>query len=73
MGKEARMSRKLLDLPCTLVRETDKAVLVSTDANDEVWVPKSLCEVTKDDPDEDPPCKATITIKQHWAIEKELI
>ena len=67
------MSGKVLDLPCTLDRETDKAVLVSTDANDEVWVPKSLCEVTKDDPEEDPPCKATIAIKEHWAIEKELI
>ena len=67
------MSRKLIDIPCTLEHETAKAVKVSTDVTADVWVPKSLCEVTKDDPNDDMPCKGVITLSESWAIEKELV
>jgi hypothetical protein len=68
------MSSKNIDLDCTIVRETEKAVLLTTDVAVEVWVPKSWCDaIEKDDPDEDPPCQATISIWESRAIEKELI
>jgi hypothetical protein len=49
-------------------------VLLTTDVTSEVWVPKSLCdEIEKDDPDDDPPCKATVKLRESVAINKELI
>lgn len=67
------MSRKLIDIDCTLERETPKAVLVSTDVTAEVWVPKSLCEIEKRNPRAEMPCAGTITLSESMAIEKELV
>ncbi len=67
------MSRRLIDINCTLERETEKAVKITTDVTADVWVPKSICEFAKDDPDADMPCKGTITLYGHIAIDKELV
>jgi len=43
------MPRKLIEIDCTLERETEKAVKVTTDVKADVWVPKTLCGFEKDD------------------------
>ena len=35
------MSKELFTLDCSIVRETDNAILVRTDEGDEVWLPLS--------------------------------
>ena len=67
------MSKKLLNLNCTIVHETEKAVLVTADIGEDVWIPKSLCEIEKKRPNDQPPCAATITIAENVAISKGLI
>ena len=67
------MSRKLVDLDVTLIRDTPKAVLVQSDVSGEVWGPKSLCEYAKSDPNALMPCAGTITLSEGVAYEKELI
>ena len=67
------MARRLIDVNCTLEHETEKAVKVSTEVTADVWVPKSLCEIAKDNPNEDMPCQGTITLYEHVAVDKELV
>ena len=67
------MSRKLVDLDVTLVRDTPKAVLVQSDVSGEVWVPKSLCQYEKNDPNALMPCAGTITLSEGIAHQKELL
>ena len=67
------MSRKLVDIDVTLIRDTPKAVLVQSDVSGEVWVPKSLCQYEKNDPNALMPCSGTITLSEGIAYEKELI
>ena len=67
------MSRdKLVDVPVRVLRQTEKAWLVESSRGDEVWVPKSVCELDADTPRSDLPCDGTITLPERWAIEKEL-
>jgi hypothetical protein len=67
------MSRKLIDIECTLVRQTERAVLVTTDVTAEVWVPKSLCRIEKKRDYDEMPCEGTITLSESYAVEKELV
>lgn len=67
------MKKQLLDLDCTLVHETEKAVLVAAEIGEDVWIPKSLCEIEKRNPNAVPPCDAIITISASLAISKGLV
>ncbi len=67
------MSRRLSDINCTLEHETEKAVKITSDVTPDVWVPKSICEFAKDDPDVDMPCPGTITLREDLAVDKELV
>lgn len=67
------MSRKMIDIDCTLERETEKAVLVTTDVTAEVWVPKSLCKIEKKHEHHQMPCEGTITLPESLAIDKGLV
>lgn len=67
------MGRQLIDIECTLVRETPKAVLVTTDVTSEVWVPKSLCEIAKRNERDEMPCEGVITLSESYAVDKELV
>ena len=67
------MSRKLIDIECTLVRQTERAVLVTTEVTADVWVPKSLCQIEKKRDYDEMPCAGTITLSERIAIEKELV
>ena len=67
------MSRKLIDIDCTLERETPKAVLVTTELTADVWVPKSLCQIEKKRDYDEMPCAGTITLSESYAIEKEMV
>ncbi len=67
------MSHRMIDINCTLEHETEKAVKITTDVTADVWVPKSICEFAKDDPDVDMPCPGTITLREDLAVDKELV
>lgn len=65
------MKSDLVDLEVMLMRETEKAILVSLDgnANKAVWLPRSQCET-------EPTVKARIhklTLPERLAIEKGLV
>jgi hypothetical protein len=38
---------KLYDLECTLVHETDAAILVTVDGEHKAWLPKSAIEIDR--------------------------
>ena len=68
------MKSDLVDVECTLEHETEKAFKVTSHNTGKTnWLPKSLSELAKNDPDEDPPCEATISLRQGLAAEKDLI
>jgi hypothetical protein len=67
------MSRKLIDIECTLVRQTERAVLVTTEVTADVWVPKSLCQIEKKRDYDEVPCEGTVTLSESYAVEKELV
>jgi len=63
------MSRfDLVDIACTLLRETEKAYHLDCGNAAPVWLPKSQCEV-----DVDKLGNGTVTLPEWLAIEKELI
>ena len=59
---------KIHDLECTLVHQTEKAVLVTVDGKHKAWLPKSLIEieVVKDD-------EVVITAPEALLVDKELL
>lgn len=59
--------RELVDIPCLLKRETDKAYLIDAGEKDPVWVPKSQCEYHKEGRNE------IVTMPEWLAQEKGLI
>lgn len=59
--------RELVDIPCILRHQTDKAYLVDIGELVPVWLPKSMCEYHKEGKNE------IITVPEWLAIEKELI
>lgn len=59
--------RELVDIPCILKHQTDKAYLVDVGELTSVWLPKSQCEYHKEGKNE------IITMPEWLAIEKELI
>lgn len=63
---------KLVEVPVRVLRQTEKAWLVESERGDEVWVPKSVCELDADTLRSDLPCDGTIKLPEKWAIEKEL-
>jgi len=67
------VSKQMIDIECTLERETAKAVLVTTDVSSDVWIPKSMCEIEKKHDYEEMPCEGTITLAHNYAVEKELV
>ena len=67
------VSKQMIDIECTLERETQKAVLVTTDVSSEVWIPKSMCEIEKKDPNDEMPCAGTITLSERYAVDKEIV
>jgi hypothetical protein len=44
-GRENAM--KIHDLECTLIHETDAAVLVTVDGEHKAWLPKSVIEIDR--------------------------
>jgi hypothetical protein len=60
----------LVDIDVTLKRETDRAVLVVSDATGrEAWVPRSQCEIAQR-----PSLRGhVLTLPERVAIEKELV
>lgn len=38
-------SAEFTEIECRVLNETEKAVLITTDGEDELWLPKSQCEV----------------------------
>lgn len=59
----------LIDLSVVLVHETDRAVLIDHGGAENVWLPKSLCEIERD-----PNGKTwTLTLPERIAEEKGLI
>jgi hypothetical protein len=64
------MSRSdLIDISVTLVHETDRAVLVDHGGTENVWLPKSACEIERDANGK----TWTLTLSERLANEKGLI
>ena len=60
------MKSDLVEIPCEVVRETEKAVLID-DGTKKVWLPKSQMEIQQEG-------KTTIAVMpERLAMEKELI
>jgi hypothetical protein len=63
MAREGR--DKLIDIACTITGETGKAFRIDHGGEDDVWVPKSLCEWSTED--------GTMTMPEWLAMDKGLI
>lgn len=59
----------LIDISVTLVHQTERAVLVDHGGKENVWVPKSLCEIERDANGK----TWTLTLPEGVAQEKGLI
>lgn len=59
------MKSDIVDLEARLVHETDKAYLFDFGGDDNVWIPKSMCEW--DDASQE------VSMKESYAIEKGLV
>lgn len=62
------MRSDLIDLTFGLIHETEEAILVLTNRDKEVWLPKSQIEF-----EELPRSKVRITISEWLATERELV
>jgi RNase P/RNase MRP subunit p29 len=62
----------LVDISCTIVRETEKAVLID-DGTQQAWLPKSQVEIQYDGPMLDGTPALVVTMPKRLAKEKELI
>jgi len=60
---------RLHDLECTLIHETDLAILVTIDGEHNVWLPKSAIEIERDE-DSD---VVIVSAPEALLIDKELI
>jgi transcription elongation factor len=61
-----KKNHDIIDIGVTLKHETEKAYLVVSDlTGNEVWVPKSLCELDGS--------KTELQLSEKFALEKELI
>ena len=67
------MSRKPIEIDCTLEHESEKAVKVTTEITADVWVTKALCQFEKSDPRAEMPCEGTITLLELIAMDKGLL
>lgn len=67
MAKE--MNESTTDLEVELVSETDKAILVKSEFDKEVWLPKKLLLFFKDNKDG----TCVITVTDRIAVDKELV
>lgn len=63
------MADRLHDFVCQIKFETAKAWLVTSDGEDEIWLPKSNCELEKNRDGR----TWTATIPEWLAMEKNLI
>ena len=64
------MSR-LVDVPVTLVHQTEKAILIRLDDDEtKVWLAKSQVEFSENDPR---PGVTTVTLPENLALEKGMI
>jgi hypothetical protein len=54
----------------TCVRETEKALLIEFDANDDKWIPKSVIDASSEVKEEDD--KGTLVIKERFAVKEGL-
>ena len=65
---------RLIKIEVVFLHETDLAVRVrSEDTGVESWVPKSICEIEKEDTADLFPCAATLEMSDYIAEEKGLI
>jgi hypothetical protein len=62
---------KLHDLECTLVHETEKAVLVTVDGVHKAWLPKSAIEIFYGGPLNQN--RVVVTAPEALLIDKELV
>ena len=67
-----RDNQEFIEISCTFVHHTDKAVLIN-DGDREVWIPKSQISVLEDWYDLEPGDPLTIEIPEWLAEDKELI
>lgn len=62
-----------VELEVSVLRETEKAILVRTDEGKEAWIPKSQILVERTDVSPDPGEVGTLAIPQWLAEEKGIV
>jgi hypothetical protein len=66
------MKSDLVDIPCMIVRETEKAYLID-DGTKQVWLPKSQCEIQQEGIMADGSPALVAVMSERLAAEKGLI